>query len=95
MIELGEKVPIMSYYDRKSLLINVEFSALHPYTRFPFYVLLPQNKVCQVTGHQSHLIGLKVFLTMIVDGGGPRRQTRFRGYPCTPSLQSQEHAKGH
>lgn len=45
IIQLGIRTPLMSYYDRNEILITLEFSALAQWTRFPFYLLIPQNKV--------------------------------------------------
>ncbi|KAI0064594.1 FAD/NAD-P-binding domain-containing protein [Artomyces pyxidatus] len=60
IVERGIKVEAMDYYDRKTLLMGVDFTGLKPYTRFPFYLLLPQHITEEVLGKKLKERGIHV-----------------------------------
>ena len=55
------KVDSMQYYDRSSLLVSADFHALHPYTRYPFYLLLPQHMTEKVLASKLHSQKIPVY----------------------------------
>ena len=52
----------MNYYDRTdTLLMGTDFNGLVGKTRFPFYVLLPQNITEEILGQKLKEVGINVF----------------------------------
>ncbi|KAI0316675.1 FAD/NAD(P)-binding domain-containing protein [Amylostereum chailletii] len=60
IVKRGIQVPSMEYYDRKSLLLAIDFSSLDFYTRFPYYVLLPQHITEEILGAKLKERGIPV-----------------------------------
>jgi 2-polyprenyl-6-methoxyphenol hydroxylase-like FAD-dependent oxidoreductase len=52
----------MNYYDRSdTMLMGSDFNGLIGKTRFPFYVLLPQNITEEILGNKLKEVGIHVF----------------------------------
>ena len=52
----------MNYYDRTdTLLMATDFNGLIGKTRFPFYILLPQNQTEDILNKKSEELGIPVF----------------------------------
>ena len=52
----------MDYYDRKdTLLMTADFNVLIGKTRFPFYILLPQNMTEEILNRKLEEVGIPVF----------------------------------
>jgi 2-polyprenyl-6-methoxyphenol hydroxylase-like FAD-dependent oxidoreductase len=52
----------MNYYDREdTLLMGSDFNGLVGKTRFPFYVLLPQNITEEILASKLKEVGIRVF----------------------------------
>jgi 2-polyprenyl-6-methoxyphenol hydroxylase-like FAD-dependent oxidoreductase len=61
LLELGIKAKELAMNDRSSQLISGDFSSLAAYTRYPFALLLPQNKTEAVLGKTLRNLEVKVF----------------------------------
>jgi len=62
MVERGTKASEMNYYDRSdTLLMGVDFNGLVGKTRFPFYVILPQNITEEILDQKLKDVGIPVF----------------------------------
>ena len=62
MVERGIESSSMNFYDRNdTLLMQVDFNGLIGKTRFPFYVLLPQNQTEDVLNKKLKELGIPVF----------------------------------
>ena len=62
MVERGIESSSMNFYDRNdTLLMQVDFNGLIGKTRFPFYVLLPQNQTEDILNKKLKELGIPVF----------------------------------
>lgn len=68
MVELGFKATAFIMNDRSSPLISSDFSSLSAYTRYPFALVLPQNKTEATLGKKLQSLGVDVFRPLRVVG---------------------------
>jgi 2-polyprenyl-6-methoxyphenol hydroxylase-like FAD-dependent oxidoreductase len=69
LIERGIKVSEMNYYDREdNLLMSADFDGLIGKTRFPFYLLLPQNITEDTLIKKLNEVGIPLFRSHKVVG---------------------------
>jgi 2-polyprenyl-6-methoxyphenol hydroxylase-like FAD-dependent oxidoreductase len=62
IVERGIKTSSMNYYDRNdTLLMPTDFNGLIGKTRFPFYILLPQNQTEDILSKKLEELGIPVF----------------------------------
>jgi len=62
LAERGIKTSGMNYYNRAdTLLMGTDFNGLIGKTRFPFYVLLPQNITEEILNQKLKDVGIPVF----------------------------------
>jgi 2-polyprenyl-6-methoxyphenol hydroxylase-like FAD-dependent oxidoreductase len=69
LVERGIKVSEMNYYDRSdNLLMSADFDGLIGKTRFPYYLLLPQNITEDTLRRKLKEVGIPLFSSHKVVG---------------------------
>ncbi|KAG7095124.1 hypothetical protein E1B28_005907 [Marasmius oreades] len=69
LISRGLKCTRFQLQDRSaSGLISLDFSSLEPYTKFPFFLVLPQNITEDVLEEHAKSLGVKIFHSCTVIG---------------------------
>jgi 2-polyprenyl-6-methoxyphenol hydroxylase-like FAD-dependent oxidoreductase len=69
LVERGIKVSEMNYYDRSdTLLMSADFDGLIGKTRFPYYLLLPQNITEDTLRKKLKEVGIPLFSSHKVVG---------------------------